>query len=209
MQRPNQPGFLLVLEGIDGAGKSTLARRLSDRLRQLGVASTISREPTEGPHGRELRRSAKAGRLPLAEELELFVKDRAEHVAKVIRPALRTAEVVILDRYYFSTAAYQGARGADPEAIIARNEEFAPVPDLVLLLDLDPQAGVGRVTNRGDSPDEFEALSYLAKVRETFLALQRPYLVKIDASRAMAEVFADCDAALLPALRAVGFRVAG
>lgn len=209
MQRPNAPGFLLVLEGIDGAGKSTLARRLSDRLRQLGVASTISREPTDGLHGQALRHSAKTGRLPLEEELELFVKDRAEHVEKVIKPALRTAEVVILDRYYFSTAAYQGARGGDPEAIIARNEAFAPVPDMVLLLDLDPPAGVGRVTSRGDSPDEFEALAYLAKVRQTFLALQRPYLRKIDASRPMAEVFADCDAALCPALRAAGFRIAG
>lgn len=207
MQRPNHPGFLLVLEGIDGAGKSTLARRLSDRLRELGVASTISREPTEGAHGRELRRSAKEGRLSLEEELELFVKDRAEHVEKVIRPALRIAEVVILDRYYFSTAAYQGARGGDPEAIIARNEEFAPLPDMVLLLDIDPQAGVGRVTSRGDSPDEFEALSYLAKVRELFLALERPYIRRIDAARPLAEVFNDCDALLRPALQAAGFRI--
>jgi dTMP kinase len=208
MQRPNHPGFLLVLEGIDGAGKSTLARRLSEWLRALGVASTISREPTDGPHGRELRRSATSGRLPLDAELDLFVKDRAEHVAQVIQPALRAAEVVILDRYYLSTAAYQGARGADPEAIIARNEEFAPVPDLVLLLDIDPGAGVGRVTGRGDSPDEFEALNYLSKVRETFLALRRPYIRKIDAAHGADEVFADCAAALGAALRAAGFSVA-
>ena len=209
MKRANHPGFLLVLEGIDGAGKSTIARKLSDRLRQLGVASTISREPTDGPHGRALRRSAKAGRLPLEEELELFVKDRAEHVKQVIQPALRTAEVVILDRYYFSTAAYQGASGGDPEAIIARNEEFAPVPDLVLLLDIDPQAGTGRVASRGDSLDQFEALNYLAKVREIFLAIQRPYIVRIDASRPKDQVFAECDAVMRPAVRAAGFRVAG
>ncbi len=207
MTGPNQPGFLLVLEGIDGAGKSTLALRLSNRLRELGVASTISREPTNGPHGRELRRSAKAGRLPLDEELELFVKDRAEHVETVLRQALRTGEVVILDRYYFSTAAYQGARGGDPEAIIARNEEFAPVPDLVFLLDVDPQSGVGRVTTRGDSPDEFEALEYLAKVREIFLALKRPYIHRIDATRPLPEVFTECDELLRPALRAVGINI--
>jgi dTMP kinase len=189
MHPANTPGFLLVLEGIDGSGKSTLARVLAAHLRAQGRAVTTSREPTDGVHGAELRRSAKAGRLSLAEELDLFLKDRAEHVALVIEPALRRGDVVILDRYYLSTAAYQGARGADPQEIMIMNEAFAPRPDLVLLLDIDPLAGAGRILRRGDEPDDFEAVAYLSRVREIFLSLPQPYIRRIDASRAPQEVF--------------------
>ncbi|MEA3213841.1 MAG: dTMP kinase [Chthoniobacter sp.] len=192
MQRPNHPGFLLVIEGIDGAGKSTLARRLADHARGQGLTCVLSREPTDGPHGTALRQSAKTGRLSLPEELDLFLKDRAEHVTTLIRPALARGEVVILDRYYFSTAAYQGARGADPAEILARNEAFAPIPDLVLLLDLDPLGGTDRILRRGDQPDDFEAAIYLAKVRDIFLSLNRPFIRRIDAARTADEVFGDC-----------------
>ena len=200
MQRANAPGFLLVVEGIDGAGKSTVARRLADHLRGRGFVCTQSREPTDGPFGRALRESAKHGRLALEEELALFVKDRAEHVEKLIRPALARGEVVILDRYYLSTAAYQGARGADPMDIISRNEAFAPQPDLVLLLDLDPRGGTGRILGRGDRPDEFEALGYLEKVRQIFLSLPQPFIRRIDASQDAERVFSSCEAAVDEAL---------
>ncbi len=132
---------------------------------ERGVACVTSREPTNGPAGRALRESATHGRLSLEEELELFCRDRAEHVEQVIRPALAAGKIVLLDRYYLSTAAYQGARGADPAAIIARNEEFAPRPDLVLLLDVDPGSGLGRVRGRGDVPDAFEREDALREVR--------------------------------------------
>lgn len=203
MHRPNAPGFLLVIEGIDGAGKSTLGRALAGRLRARGFTVTMSREPTDGPHGTALRQSAKTGRLSLAEELALFLKDRAEHVATLIAPALQRGEVVMLDRYYLSSAAYQGARGADPQEVILRNEAFAPRPDLVLLLDLDPLAGTGRILRRGDEPDDFEAVAYLAKVREIFLSLAQPFIRRIDAARSADEVFAEAarelDAALAEA----------
>ena len=191
MHRPNAPGFLLVLEGIDGAGKSTLGRRLAAHVQARGLMTVVSREPTNGPHGTALRRSAKTGRLSLADELDLFLKDRAEHVATLIRPALARGEIVILDRYYLSTAAYQGARGTDPAEIIARNETFAPRPDLVLLLDIDPLGGTGRILRRGDQPDDFEAVTYLAKVREIFLSLPQPFIRRINAARPADEVFGD------------------
>lgn len=191
MQRPNHPGFLLVIEGIDGAGKSTLGRRLAAHARAQGLTTVVSREPTDGPHGTALRRSAKMGRLSLSDELELFLKDRAEHVATLIRPALARGEIVILDRYYLSTAAYQGARGADPAEIVARNEAFAPVPDLVLLLDIDPLGGTGRILHRGDQPDDFEAVAYLARVREIFVSLPQPFIRRLNAARPVDEVFGD------------------
>lgn len=207
MSRPNHPGFLLVIEGIDGAGKSTVGRRLAEWLRGSGLRCVVSREPTDGPHGRALRQSAKMGRLALDDELDLFLKDRAEHVETLIRPALRRGDVVILDRYYFSTAAYQGARGGDPETIIARNEAFAPAPDLVLLLDVDPRHGTGRIIQRGDAPDEFEALNYLKKVREIFRALAAPSIQRIDAAQAVEVVVAKCSEIVATELRAADFPV--
>ncbi|HEX8295322.1 MAG TPA: dTMP kinase [Chthoniobacteraceae bacterium] len=204
MPRASYSGFLLVLEGIDGAGKSTLGKKLATYCGSRGLACTMSREPTDGPHGRALRESAVRGRLPLDEELELFLKDRAEHVNEVIVPALARGEIVILDRYYFSNAAYQGARGADPAEIVARNEEFAPAPDLVLLLDLDAPDGRQRILRRGDQPDDFEAINYLAKVRAIFLALPHPAIRRIDGARPAELVLEESTALLEAALLETG-----
>jgi len=200
----NRAGFLLVLEGIDGAGKSTLARRLEDWCRESGLRPVRSREPTDGAHGRTLRRTAQSGRLPPHEELALFLDDRAEHVRTLIAPALARGDVVILDRYYFSTAAYQGARGLNPEAILRANEEFAPVPDLVLLLDLDPTSSHTRIGQRGSGIDGFEAAPYLMEVRRIFLTIDRSFMRRIDAGRGPEEVFAECLTHLEPALRGRG-----
>ena len=192
------PGFLLVLEGIDGSGKSTLARQLAEWLRGRGREVITSREPTDGPHGTALRRSAKTGRLSLTAELDLFHQDRAEHVTTLISPALARGAVVILDRYYFSTAAYQGARGLDPQTIIDANEKFAPIPDIVLLLDLDPTDGSARIQRRGDALDDFEALDYQREVRRIFLTIERPFIHRIDAARSAEAVFADSRVLLEP-----------
>ena len=194
MSRVNAPGWLVVVEGIDGAGKSTVLRRLAAHGEWRGMAWVMSGEPTRGPWGMKLRRSMAEGRLSLDEELALFLKDRAEHVEQVIRPALAAGKVVLLDRYYLSTAAYQGARGADPEAILLENERFAPKPDLVLLLDFDPDGGLARVRARGDVPNTFEEAEQLRAVRAIFLGLRRPFIRKVDAARAAEEVWGDCRA---------------
>jgi dTMP kinase len=195
-------GFLLVIEGIDGAGKSTLQRRLADWCRQQRLSVVTSREPTDGPYGRALRDSARTGRLAIDEELELFLKDRRQHVQTVIQPALTLGDVVILDRYYFSTAAYQGARGLDPLEILRANEAFAPTPDLVLLLDIDPMRGHARIGQRSDTPDDFEGAAYLAEVRRIFLSLDRPFIQRIDATRDAELVCGDAIACFTEGLRA-------
>jgi len=181
-------GRLVVVEGIDGAGKSSVLRVLEASCLAHDRPCVVSHEPTNGPWGRKLRESARTGRLPLDEELSLFQKDRAEHVGAIIQPAINKGSVVLLDRYYFSNAAYQGARGADPESILVANERFAPQPDLVLLLDLDPKQGRSRIHGRGDVPDDFEALDALERVRQIFLNIRRPYFRRIDASRPQDEV---------------------
>ena len=89
-----------------------------------------------------------AGSLTPEEELALFLKDRRENVARNIRPALRAGRIVVLDRYYFSTIAYQGAKGLDPERIRRLNERFAPKPDLVFILDLGAGDGLARIAGR-------------------------------------------------------------
>ncbi len=192
--RANAPGWLVVIEGIDGAGKSTVIRRLSEHCAARGLACIVSAEPTRGPWGMKLRQSMAEGRLSLEEELALFLKDRAEHVEAVIRPALALGKVVILDRYYLSTAAYQGARGADPEWILAENEKFAPAPDIVLLLDFDPAGGLDRIRARGDAPNTFEQFDALREVRRIFLTLRRSFIQKVDAAQPSEQVWERCRA---------------
>ena len=178
------PGFFLVLEGIDGTGKSTQCDLVAAALQQLGHDVVRTKEPTNGKWGTILRQSATNGRLALEEELRLFMDDRREHVANLIEPALREGKIVICDRYYFSTAAYQGARGADLREVLHANEAFAPEPDLLVILDLDPQASHGRIHARGDTVNEFEQAKALAQVRSLFLAIEKPYLLRLDAGRA-------------------------
>jgi dTMP kinase len=198
-------GLLIVVEGIDGAGKSTVVKRLEKLFLKKKKPVVLSREPTNGPWGRKLRESAQTGRLSLEDELDLFIRDRREHVETLIEPALAAGKSVILDRYYFSTAAYQGARGADPEAVLQENERFAPQPDLVLLLDVAPSDGRARIRARGDQPDGFEGSDYLAQVREVFLSIERPFIRRINAGQHPDVVGRECVAEVEDVLIANNF----
>lgn len=174
--------MLIVFEGIDGVGKTTQVAMLADRLRAAGCTVVTTKEPTAGPHGTRLRQSATSGRLTAADELTLFEADRREHVTQLVAPALARGEVVLVDRYYFSTAAYQGARGFDPDEIMARNETFAPQPDLLVLLDLPVAAALARIRERGDGDGNlFEKESTLERCAAIFARLQRPYLLRLNA----------------------------
>ena len=176
-------GLFIVFEGIDGAGKTTHVRLLDNRLRQAGYDVVCLKEPTEGPWGQKLRQLAQHSRqeiLPTT-ELEWFLQDRREDVEYNIQPALARGQIVVLDRYYFSTIAYQGALQLNPEEIRARNEAFAPHPDLLLLLHLPAVQGWQRVQRRG-TLSHFERLDYLERVAAIFAAMDFPYLRRIDAS---------------------------
>ncbi|HEU5125996.1 MAG TPA: dTMP kinase [Verrucomicrobiae bacterium] len=175
------PGFLIAIEGIDGAGKTTQAQWVQDALMARKIRVIRTKEPTTGQWGQVLRDSALTGRLSLEEEVEAFLKDRREHVETKILPALRDGQVVIVDRYYFSNMAYQGARGMSPSEIQSRNETFAPEPDLLVLLDIEPKIGLNRIRTRGDRANHFEKTGTLRKAREIFLSIDKPYLYKLDA----------------------------
>jgi len=193
-------GLLIAVEGIDGAGKTSVAALLAQYCGERGVACVLSKEPTSLKWGRELRRSAQVGRLTLEAELDLFRKDREMHVAGTIRPALEQRHVVIIDRYYWSTAAYQGARGADPDNIIADHESFAPRPDAFLLLDVPVEQGLERIRRRGDEPNDFEKAASLERARHIFLDLAGKFpghSLLVDASASVRDVSRRCLAKML------------
>jgi len=177
-------GLLIVLEGIDGAGKSTQARFLVRMLRRKGLDAEYFREPSGGRWGREIKRKAKQdASLTPEEELDLFLKDRRENVEKNLKPALKRKKIVILDRYYFSTIAYQGAKGIDQARIRRLNEAFAPKPDLVFILDINAQAGLARIEGRKKKDKLFERAAYLAEVRRIFRSFKGRRFFPIDAGQ--------------------------
>ncbi|HOW86454.1 MAG TPA: dTMP kinase [Candidatus Aminicenantes bacterium] len=181
MTRTKPRGLFIVFEGIDGSGKTTQARRLLRRLRRRGRRAVFFREPTRGRWGREIRRLARrADSLTPKEELELFVKDRRENVARNLEPALAAGRDVVLDRYYFSTIAYQGAKGLDPGRIRRLNESFAIPPDLVIVLDVEAAAGLARIAGRGSRDELFEREDYLVRVARLFRAFAGPAVVHVD-----------------------------
>lgn len=198
-------GLFIAFEGIDGTGKSTQLTLLAEYLRSLRYEVVETREPTDGPFGRQIRELyIDRGRCTPEEELELFIRDRKEHVAAVIAPALAAGKVVLTDRYYFSTAAYQGAAGCDPEKIFTANN-FAPEPDMVVLLTMAPEVSVQRIEQmRGESLNDFEQLGQLHKVAELFTSFTQDCIVRIDATRPVAQVQDDIREAVQPLLASNG-----
>ncbi len=172
-------GLFIVLEGVDGAGKSEQARALGAWLAARGEDVSLTREPTGSAFGQRYRRFAR-GELELSPEevLGCFVEDRREHVAKLVRPSLARGAVVVCDRYVASTLAYQAAQGIDRDALHARlDAERFPAPDLALWLRLPVAMALARLgANAGE---RFERADFLERVDAEYARLG---LVEIDAS---------------------------
>lgn len=186
-------GYLVVFEGIDGTGKSTHCRLLGGYLQGKGIDTVCLSEPTQGVWGKKIRKILVEGRNGITpeEELALFINDRKEDVELNIAPALERKKVVLIDRYYYSTAAYQGALGLDPARICRENEAFAPKPDLVFLFELPPEQCLDRISaNRKDGPNAFEKLEYLKKVQGIFSSFSGTQFRRIDTAGTQEEVHA-------------------
>jgi dTMP kinase len=122
-------------------------------------------------------------RITSEEELRWFVEDRREHVAGVVAPALAAGRPVLTDRYFLSTVAYQGAAGLDPARILAESEAEFPIPDLVLLLEIDVETALARIRERGARVESaFERRDRLERVAKIFREIEREYVTRIDAS---------------------------
>jgi dTMP kinase len=189
-------GLFIAFEGGEGVGKTTQARLIAIWLREQGYDVVTTNEPGATKVGMRLRAllldTAHAGMSPHSEAL-LYAADRAEHVAKVIDPALERGAVVITDRYIDSSLAYQGAGRGIPTADIARLNSWATdgrTPDLTVLLDMPPEIGRSRHARSADRI-EAEPLDFHRRVRTGFLVLARAepdrYLV-LDATRPAEEI---------------------
>ena len=183
-------GLLIVFEGIDGTGKSTQCELLAKSLTQRDILNIALAEPTRGTWGTKIRRLLSEGRQGISpqEELSWFVNDRKEDIELNIMPALQDNKVVLMDRYYFSTAAYQGALGLDPEQIRLENETFAPIPDRVLIFLTSPETCLERIESTRDKKSAFEKLDYLQNVQEIFKSFSGPNIRFIDSIGSVTEV---------------------
>ncbi|MBI5553348.1 MAG: dTMP kinase [Candidatus Diapherotrites archaeon] len=176
-------GSFIVFEGIDGSGKGSLVRLARDYLLRKGIPVervVVSAEPTEGKFGRlarELSRTQSDPQKSARECLDLYVKDRREHVKSVIMPALCEGKIVLCDRFKYSTLVYQALQGISEKEILSLHEGM-PVPELVLVLDVSVKVALQRIELDGSRKmkEKFEQEAFLERARERFRGLSSVFL---------------------------------
>lgn len=189
---PRAPGAaFIVLEGPDGAGKTTQAALLKTYFENKGRQVLSTKEPTaETDAGRKVREILNSKMETDPEYIQkLFIEDRREHVVKVILPALKEGKVVICDRYFLSTFAYGYIDNPDIEGLVQMNADFI-MPDITLALIVDPEKCIKRLEGRVGSIDHFEKAEKLAKVNEAYKMLSKRFssVQLIDGERSIQEV---------------------
>ncbi len=192
-------GAFIVFEGADGAGKSSLCKRVAEWLTAKGRDVVLTAEPTHEGIGAFIR-SGNAGGISQRTEALLFVADRNDHTEKIMR-MVEEGKIVLSDRYFASTVAYQSARldgdASDRDWLIDINRQFIDRPDATILLDIDPEVGMSRVGDRGEEISKFERMDFQKQVRENYLRLAKEFGFNIvDASRSRDEVYMDTIAIL-------------
>lgn len=169
-------GSFIVMEGLDGSGKSTNIALLAERMRKSGRSVFVTAEPTDGDIGRLIRRTLAGEDKRTQSELAcLFIADRIHHntAADGIRAHLAAGDDVICDRYYYSTYAYQGGDGR--MAWLRAAHDGCPditKPDICIFLDIDTERGLSRVGKRGEKTEIFEKKSVLDEVRRRYLEIR-------------------------------------
>lgn len=176
-------GKLIVIEGIDGSGKSTCAKNLAEKLNSINIKTIYTFEPTHSHYGAKLRDGMLSEDLDAEEELLLFVKDRKEHIEYMIKPALEEGYFIILDRYFYSSIAYQGAKGIDINRIINMHKDFIIKPDIVFIFHLPIDIALNRIISKRGIADRFENETYLKKVDKIFRSFNEPFIYHIDTDK--------------------------
>lgn len=198
-----QRGRFIVLEGLDGAGTTTQAERIAAALRQQGEQVVVTRQPSDGPIGHQLRMALSGrlglphGRGPLTEDTLglLFAADRLDHLASVVEPAIERGQIVICDRYVLSSLAYQGS--ALPMAWVDSINSRARRPDLTLFLEVAVNVASRRRAARGGDAELFEADDRQQRIARQYREairrrIAKERIVTIDGSAEMDEVTARC-----------------
>lgn len=185
-------GAFIVFEGADGAGKSSLCSRIKDELSRKGFDVVLTAEPTHERIGAFIRDGSVKDISQRTEAL-LFVADRNDHTEKIME-LVSQGKIVLCDRYFSSTVAYQSARlngdASDRDWLIEINSQFIQKPDLTILLDIDPEVGMGRVGSRGEEISKFEKLDFQNQVRSNYLELAEEFgFDVVDASEPQDAVF--------------------
>ena len=181
-------GVLIDIEGIDGAGKSVQAKRIVSKLESLGVEAVYSFEPRYEVYKKLLSELIPGEPYTPYIEALLFAADRLNHIRDVVKPALSRGAVVVLDRYYYSSIAYQGAQGVEIDWIRMLNRQ-APPPHIAIYIDITPEEGMQRKKKVGGWP-RFEEAELLRRVRDIYLKLVGSgELIYVDGMRSEDEVW--------------------
>lgn len=193
-------GKLVVFEGLDGSGKGTMIRLTKNYLLARGIAKgriLVTQEPTEGKYGKKIKEMLREEKEPeknAKKFLDLYLRDRKEHLKEQILPALQKGKIILCDRYKYSTIAYQSAQGLDRDEIVALHSRMQK-PDLAIILDLPVSVALERVKRdeKRGVIEKFEKAFFLKKVRENFLDMrnifQNENIKIINASLPADEVF--------------------
>lgn len=193
-------GLFIVIDGLDGSGKGEMVKLLHNYLfaKSKDYRILTTREPTNGTYGLQIRTILKEEKEPLKSGeklLDLFTKDRSEHLENTIIPFLEksnhTCNIVICDRYYYSTIVFQHTQGIPFEKVIEKNIDFKK-PDIALILDVPVDIALQRIKNREKQIEKFEQPEFMEKLRKNFLELKNHLndnIVIIDASKSKEEVF--------------------
>ena len=191
MEPISGPGCVVALEGIDGAGTTTHTRLLADRLLAHGFDVVSTREPSDGPVGKLIRRGLR-GEVPMeaATLALLFAADRLEHLDRLVRPAVQRGAVVVTDRSLLSSLAYQGMDL--PEDWVEQINSRAPWPGLVLWLDVPPAEALSRIAARGKPVERFEEAPILEELHRRYDVLCGDRRVRVPGMATVHEVHEIC-----------------
>ena len=194
MIKNTYPGKFIVVEGLDGSGKSSQVDLVVDFLKESGKEVILTKEPTmDSEAGRKIKQALRKEIIVDPLELQgLYTQDRREHLQNKVIPALKEGKYIVSSRYAFSTFAYGYSDGLDVGELVKMNEEFL-LPDLTIIVDVKPESCVARIENRGEPVELFEKLEKLSKVNEIYKKTPSMFenVVVIDGERSIGEVFED------------------
>ena len=194
MIKNSYPGKFIVIEGLDGSGKSAQVDLVINFLKENGKDIVVTREPTmESEAGRKIKQALR--KEIIVEHLELqklYVQDRKEHLENKVAPALKEGKFVVSSRYAFSTFAYGHSDGLDVDLLVKMNEEFL-LPDLTIIVNVSPESCVERIENRGEPKELFEKLEKLTKVNEIYKKIPEMFenVIMVNGEKSILEVFED------------------